>query len=335
MLEKPNIADETILNHFRDAYNIRAARVEFLPLGADANTAVYRVTTEGGEPYFLKLRGGIFEPMSVQVPRFLRDQGIRQIIEPIRAVDGTPWSRLDRFTCVLYPYIEGRNAWAVELTDAQWVDFGAALRKIQSAPLPGEIKQRVPVETYTAKYREQVTAYLAIVEQRTFTDPVANRMAEFMRQHRGEMEFVIRRAEALASALITQPLPAVLCHADLHAGNLLVTASGDFYIIDWDNPILAPKERDLMFIGAGIGDNWNTAREEALFYQGYGAVDTNRAALAYYRYERIVQDFAAYCDEILLTEGSSADREQGLRYFTSNFDPGSTIEIARRSDPAG
>ena len=96
-----------------------------------------------------------------------------------------------------------------------------------------------------------------------------------------------------------------------------------------------PSNQRPIIIGAGIGDNWNTEREELLFYQGYGAAEINRTALAYYRYERIVQDFAAYCEEILLTEGSSADREQGLRYFTSNFDPGSTIDLARRIDPAG
>ena len=334
MLEKPSIADETIISHIAQAYGLPAARVEFLPLGADVNTAVYRVTTELGEPYFLKLRGGAFEPMSVMVPRFLCDQGIRQIIEPIRAADGAPWSHLDRFTCVLYPFIEGQNAWAVPLTEAQWVDFGAALRAVQSAPLPAEIKSRLPVEIYSEKYREQVKDYLSLVEQKTFPDPLSQRMADFMRHHRDEMVFVTGRAEALAQALMAQPMAAVLCHADLHAGNLLVTASGDFSIVDWDNPILAPKERDLMFIGAGIGGNWNTEREETLFYQGYGAADINQAALAYYRYERIVQDFAAYCDEILLTEGSSSDREQGLRYFMSNFDPASTIEMARRIDPA-
>ena len=156
MLEKPNIADEILLKHLAEAFGLLAARVEFLPLGADVNTAVYRVTMENGEPYFLKLRGGLFEPMSVLVPRFLRDQGIRQIIEPVRAADGEPWSHLGRFTCVLYPYVEGRNAWSVALSNAQWVDFGAALRKVQSAPLPGGLKSRLPVETYSAKYREQV-----------------------------------------------------------------------------------------------------------------------------------------------------------------------------------
>ena len=332
MLEKPDLPDEIIIDLLRDAYHLPGVHVDFLPLGADVNTAVYRITGVNGTPYFLKLRGGVFEPLSVLIPRFLRDQGIRQVIEPLRAADGTPWSRLGDYATVLYPFIEGRNAWSVELTDTQWVEFGAAVKQIQSLCLPEDLRSRLPVETYSDVYRQQVREYLALVERETFSDPVAARMAAFMRAHREEMEEVAGRAGALAQELTMQPPANVLCHADLHAGNLLNTSEGDFYIVDWDNPILAPKERDLMFIGAGIGDNWNTPREEDLFYQGYGPVAINNTALAYYRYERIVQDFAAYCQEILPTTGSSEDREQGLRYFMSNFPPGSTIAIARQTE---
>jgi spectinomycin phosphotransferase len=87
----------------------------------------------------------------------------------------------------------------------------------------------------------------------------------------------------------SRPLEPVLCHSDIHAGNLLLTSDGDLYIVDWDNPILALKERDLMFIGGGVAGIWNKAREEALFYQGYGSSDINLIALTYYRYERIIQ----------------------------------------------
>jgi thiamine kinase-like enzyme len=48
-----------------------------------------------------------------------------------------------------------------------------------------------------------------------------------------------------------------LCHSDIHAANLLIS-NGDFFIVDWDTLIMAPKERELMFIGAGIADKQNT-----------------------------------------------------------------------------
>ena len=62
-----------------------------------------------------------------------------------------------------------------------------------------------------------------------------------------------------------------MCHADLHAGNILIDANGAFYLVDWDTLILAPKERDLMYAGGGqFGEARTPQQEEALFYQGYG-----------------------------------------------------------------
>jgi hypothetical protein len=64
-----------------------------------------------------------------------------------------------------------------------------------------------------------------------------------------------------------------------------------------------------------------------------GNLDT--VALAYYRYERIIQEIAAYCEFIFLTREGGQDREQSLRYLQANFQPGGTIELAYRADSAG
>jgi spectinomycin phosphotransferase len=102
--------------------------------------------------------------------------------------------------------------------------------------------------------------------------------------------------------------------------------------VDWDNPLLAPKERDLMFIGGGIDQIWQSEREETIFYDGYGQTAINLSALAYYRYERIIEDLAVIGEQLLLSEEGGADRERSYGWFTSNFEPGSTIEIAQKTD---
>jgi len=53
--------------------------------------------------------------------------------------------------------------------------------------------------------------------------------------------------------------------------------------------------------------------------------------MAYYRYERIIEDLVAYGEQLLLTDEGGADRESAYRRFTGNFEPGQTIEIAEKT----
>lgn len=55
------------------------------------------------------------------------------------------------------------------------------------------------------------------------------------------------------------------------------------------------------------------------------------AVMAYYRYERVVEELAAYAEQLLLTDEGGADREEADRRFTGNFEPGQTIEIAKNT----
>ena len=159
----------------------------------------------------------------------------------------------------------------------------------------------------------------------------AVKLAEFMRSRRKEIAQLIERAEELARELSSRPPELVLCHTDIHGGNILISNHDELYIVDWDNPLLAPRERDLMFIGGGIDDIWKSQQDEAMFYRGYGKTDVNLKALAYYRYERIIEDLAVICELLLLSDEGGADREQAYKWFTGNFEPGNTIEIAEKT----
>ncbi|HEY2982204.1 MAG TPA: phosphotransferase [Anaerolineales bacterium] len=331
MLEKPDVKDEQIIACLQAEYGLRAAQITFLPLGADQNTAVYRVTIEAGTPYFLKLRSGVSDETAVILPRFLADQGLAQIIAPLETRSGRLWAELDSFKLILYPFVEGRNGFEVELSEAQWLDFGRALKRVHTAVLPIELKSRIQRETYAPVGREIVKAFLERIQVETFEDPLAVKLAAFLNFKRSNVLGLVRRAERLAQVLQVGSPEFVLCHSDVHEGNVLIDAGDRLYIVDWDNPILAPKERDLMFIGAGIG-GWTKPEHEALFYKGYGETQVDPAALAYYRYERIVQDLAVYCQQLLLSNAGGADREQSLEYLLSNFLPDGTIAIAYRSD---
>ena len=333
MLEKPDIEDEKIAACLRDEFGLISEGISFLALGADVNTAVYRCVGQDGKAYFVKLRRDNFDEMCVAIPKFLRDQGIRQIIAPIESKSGKLWTSLEDFRLILYPFIEGKDGYQIELSARQWLDFGLALKGIHNSKLPSALKGRLIRENYSPKWREIVLRFLEQVGREDFDDPLAMRTAEFLNEQREGILELVRRAERLGLALLESASELVLCHTDLHAGNILIDTSGDLYIVDWDNPILAPRERDLMFIGNAQGFiGFTPEQEESLFYQGYGQTQINAEALAYYRYERIIEDIAAFCEQLFQTDGSIEDREQGFRYLSSNFLPGNTIDLAYRAD---
>ena len=333
MLEKPNLQDERIIASLQDEYGLLAVQIVFLPLGADLNTAVYRVIAADGTPHFLKLRRGVFDETAVSLPKFLSDQGIAHIIAPLATNTGRLWANLDPFKLILYPFVEGHDAYQGGLSDRHWGDLGRALKRIHTANVPPAFQRRIQHETYTPRWREIVKTFMARLDDGALADPVAVETAPFLKTKRDEILDLVGRAERLALALQAQAPEFVLCHSDVHAGNVLIDSSDALYIVDWDNPILAPKERDLMFVGGGqMGGGRTPVEEESLFYRGYGQTRINSTALAYYRYERIVQDMAVFCEQIFLTDEGGQDREQALRYLKSNFAPGGVLEIAYTSD---
>ena len=333
MLEKPDLQDEIIIACLQNVYGLLVVQIAFLPLGADRNTAVYRVIAADKTPYFLKLRGGEFDETSVALPKFLSDQGIKQIIAPLSTKTGQLWASLYTFKMILFPFIEGHNGYEIDLSNCHWSEFGTALKSIHTAEVPPALIRRIRQETYSPQWREILNTFLKRVEDDVFDDPIVEKLAAFLKAKRDEILDLVGRAERLAQALQVRSPESVLCHSDIHAGNVLIDANDTLYIVDWDDPILAPKERDLMFIGGGLMGNGRTAREEeTLFCRGYGQTKIDPIALAYYRYERIIQDIAAFCEQIFLTTEGSEDREQSFQYLTSNFLPNSTIEIAYKSD---
>lgn len=338
MLIKPNIPDGLIISRLQSEYDLGVAELTFLPLGADMGTAVYRVGTDDGTAYFLKLRKG-FEEITVKVPLFLKSQGIQEIIAPIQAQSKQGWADLGEYKMILYPFIKGENGFEAELSDDQKRTLGAALKGIHSAQVPPELKLLIPQETFSRKWRESLKSFQEQIENKTYADATATKLAEFMKSKQIDISHLIDRAEELASELQSKPLEFVLCHTDIHGGNVLLCRDEQLpiptekiYIVDWDNPLLAPKERDLMFIGGGIDEIWKSERDEAVFYDGYGKTEINIPALAYYRYERVIEDLAVICEQLLLTDAGGADRERSFGWFTSNFEPGQTIEIAEKTD---
>ncbi len=333
MLERPDLPDENIIACLRDSYGIAIARIEFLPIGNDSSAWVYRVSVDDGNTYFLKVKSGIVDEPAVAVPRFLKDQGIEQVVAPLPANTRKLWQTMDQFALILYPFIEGRIGMEVGLSDSQWMEFGPVLKRIHSTRLSPELLGKARRETFHPKWSRIVNQLQAKIIASDYDDPFEKELAAFWKGKSESISNIVDRAEELGRMLQHKPLEFVLCHADIHTANVLLDQENRMFIVDWDETILAPKERDLMFVGGGVGGATDSAREAALFFRGYGQTELDTLALAYYRYEWVVQEIGDFGERVfLMKDVGDETRQNAVVSFRQLFQPGDVVETAYKSE---
>jgi len=248
-----------------------------------------------------------------------------EVIAPLPTRDGVLGVSAGGMTLILYPLVDGRNGFEVALTPTGWTALGAAMRRVHDMALPAALAGHLGTEQFWPRWRDSVSRFADDLSN-LGGDDIAAELADLLGSKRDDITVIVRRAAELADALLEKPGNFVLCHTDIHAGNVLVAQDGGVHIVDWDSPRRAPKERDLMFIGGGVGGVWNQPDEAALFYEGYGAAEIDMAALTYYRYERIIEDISATCEHVGSGEGEN--RAESLAQLVAQWRPRDVVAIA-------
>lgn len=335
MIDRQFPSDKCIIDCLRESYDIEVQSITPLSGGADMNAAIYKVRTHDQSSYFIKLKHGYENDINITILELLHGSGIQQIIPPIKTIHGHSILRIGDFCLIIYPFIEGVNGFSHKLTDKQWIKLGKALKHVHDFDVPSSLLKHIRQETYSPKWRQIVRSLYANIENEPAShDVIALKFLNFMKEHRVVIQRLVDRAEQLSYTIKDQSAKFVLCHSDIHGGNVLIKGSDTLYIVDWDEPIMAPKERDLMFIGGGVANVWNDPQEEISFYKGYGNIDINMSILAYYRHERIVEDIAEYGQALLLTSSKISHKNKAEMYaqFIGMFDPQGVVDMAFKID---
>lgn len=319
-------------------YGLRVLSVVLLPLGYDPYAAVYRVGSREGDVFFLKVKFGPVHEPGLRVPRALIEGGVPNVLAPLRTRSGDLWCPLDgRPDCnlVLHPFVEGESAMVSGLSDEQWREFGRTLRAVHDGGFGKCFRGLLPAEAFSLPSAAPVWRLLALVHEKEFEGEAAAGLAAFWRGNAGRIERILARAEELGGRLRARPFELVLCHADIHAANIIVGDDGRLYLIDWDGPLVAPRERDLLFVVGSKIARAVEPSEEALFFEGYGPVEIDPDALIYFRYERIIEDIGEFGKSVFLRpdlgERARAEEAGLVRSF---FAPGNVVERAETVIPS-
>jgi spectinomycin phosphotransferase len=220
------------------------------------------------------------------------------------------------------------------MSEQQWIELGKTVKQIHSSRLPPDLMKMVPRETFVPPRRSVITALGKAIDGQSLADPVQRELAVFWRSRRDQIDRLVRRADELGRQLREASAPLVLCHADLHTRNVLLEGE-QLWIVDWDETVLAPKERDLMFFVGGIMRELLRPDHTEYFFRGYGAAAIDPDALSYYRNAWAVQDVAANGEQVFFQpELGEESKQRAFRGFMQLFEPGHIVSIASGTDLA-
>ncbi|MEV6369064.1 phosphotransferase [Micromonospora musae] len=308
MIDKPDVDERLLATEVAAAWAVDLTSLTFLPVGLDGHAWAYRVDTSEGGRYFLKLRHGEFGRAATRLPGFLRAQGVRQVVAPIDLPDGGSSHRFGAYHLLLYPFHDGGSRWGRGLTDRQWTEYGEFLGRLHTVAPSADIAADLPNETYRSNAGERLRL---LGGQAAASEALGAFWARYGAALHRQSETVEQLAGHVPQGRH------VICHADIHPGNLIADGDGPLHVVDWDAPILAPRERDLMFVySQDFGDHPLNAHRAALFRAGYGPYEVDRTTLNYYRSERHLDDAAAFLDGILNSAASPESRANDLHWLT-------------------
>ena|SRR5690349_10966343 len=329
MLEKPDIRDEVLIDALRAEYLIPVTGVAFLPVGNDPSAWSYRVDTEDRNTFFLKIRTELENPAGFLVPRFLSDCGVEQVLAPLLTKNQELWCGVEDFFFILYPFLKGIEAMESGMSDAQWNELGRTLKRIHATQLPPSLSRSVQREPFIPKWGTYVREVHKRVVEEEFDDPYQKELALCWKDRYEVIQTLIERTETIGSHLRQTDPKLVLCHADIHTANILLTPDQKMFIVDWDGTLLAPKERDLMFVLEG---DTICRREEQIFLDGYGDTAWNPLILAYYRYEWCIQEIGDYGKRVFSkNDVGERTRRDALAGFMQLFSPADVVEAALKT----
>jgi spectinomycin phosphotransferase len=313
MREPPRILDEHLRACLQDQYDLYPVTLEFLPRGKDYSAGVYRVVSTQGAAYLLKITSRpLYEP-SCFVPRYLSNQGITAVVAPIPTKSNALWTKLMDWTVLVYPFHDGDTS-LTTMTDELWREVGSIFKQIHQVTPPLEGFESLRKESFDPSgYARWVRTFESQhLHSREGESEAARALRDSWAAHQATIHMGVTTLEKLAERIKARSFPYVICHADLHAANLIRDPAGHVFVIDWDEVMLAPRERDFIFIRKPQAD---------AFWQGYGAIEIDWMLLSYYLWERVVQDLIENAQNVCfkedLTEATRAEIAQVFHYSLS------------------
>lgn len=264
-------------------YNINIKSIDIAPRGFVGET--YIINTENYK-YFLKIfkNNRYFTNVLQALPVLeeLKDLGINYINYPLPTKEKALYFSKDKRFYILFNYIEGENTQEIDVIKGY--EYLIKIHKLTK-----KIKSPIKKETFDIAYKKEFEKGLRKYES-----------IPLIEEHLEEVKKHWELFKQLSNRLKRKSFNMYITHGDAF-GNFIKQGK-DLYIIDWDDLLLAPIERDLWFF-------FENTEVVDLYEKKFPGFIMNKDIIMYYIYNRFFDDMLGFFE--LLDEGQ--DREEVIK----------------------
>jgi Ser/Thr protein kinase RdoA (MazF antagonist) len=246
---------QNMVQAIKDGYGIEITNLEFLLRGFGGDC--FRANSTGGTCYFLKLHDPVANQMTAASSRAFylplmhqlhTKEILTQIPHPMPTKDGGLSLRIGSNELVITNFIEGGL-----------VGFDGLPEPILArlAEMVGVLHRSTAELEFEFPF---INGFEIVFEKdllRSFD--TLSRLPEDITPGQKSLRDIIlpRKEQIIADLGILKELQSfarntcktkVICHTDLHGGNLMTDEDGTLYILDWENAMIAPPEHDIFFL---------------------------------------------------------------------------------------
>lgn len=309
MLTEPNINKELIKEKIEQNYDLTISSLT--PVKGGEASWCYIVKTKTGEKFFLKIYVGLesHEERFNLTYNLFNNCEIKNITRPIKSKNDELVIDIANHYVALFNYIDGSNASEKDLTDSQKFEFGKLLGTIHQA---NNIIRNFNIKE-DFKYGNLNRLLENINKSNSFIKDKSqykSEAAKLLTLNKEKISKRIEELEKLGNKLAKEDLEFVICHGEPHEWNTMVSKEGEVFLIDWDDSLLAPKEKDL-----------NMIKEDPEKMAGYKAVvgefEINEEIIKYYNLEWNISEIDAWSNQIFHSGFNDEQSTHDLKFLKS------------------
>jgi len=294
-------------------YACAVARIEAAPRGWTGET--YAVTTAAGARLFAKhIRADRLPPATLPalpVLDALHRAGVRGLTAPVPSATGALYEEVEDGVLVLFEHIDG-----VQTDDVEPTRLGDLVGAIHDQPVPPGAS--APRETFVITFGEALWETVARGMQAR-GDEVTRGLGTFLEGLGTDLRRDWAAFGAVAERCREARFATVITHGDV-PWNVMLDQAGEVHLVDWDELLLAPAERDLWFF-----------TEQPEFMAAYrarrGGHEVDALAASYYLHHRYFEELLAFARTIL-DEPESTRRAESLALLRGPWITGLRTRIA-------